>query len=57
VIWGWFNFLVGGVLLRFFLPPMPPPPAVSAATLLGVLVMGIFLSSHFSKVRKDAPYP
>jgi len=57
VIWGWFNFLVGGVLLRFFLPPMPPPPAVSAATLLGVLVMGIFLSRHFSKVRKDAPHP
>lgn len=57
VVWGWFNFLVGGVLLRFFLPPLPPPPAVSAATLLGVLVMGIFLSRHFSKVRKDAPHP
>ena len=56
VIWGWFNFLVGGVLLRFFLPPIPPP-AVSAATLLGVLVMALWLGHHFGKVRNSAPHP
>jgi hypothetical protein len=27
VIWGWFNLLIGGALLRIFLPPMPPPRA------------------------------
>ncbi len=24
VIWGWFNFIVGGALLRIFFPPLPP---------------------------------
>jgi hypothetical protein len=57
VIWGWFNFAVGGVLLRIFFPPLPPPPGDSISTILGILVMGILLSRHFSKVRKDAPHP
>jgi hypothetical protein len=57
VVWGWFNFLVGGVLLRVFFPPLPPPASVSIATLLGVLAMGLFLSIHFSKVRDSAPHP
>ena len=56
VIWGWFNFIVGGALLRIFFPPLPPP-AVSLATLSGVLVMAVFLSNHFSKVRSQAPHP
>jgi len=57
VAWGWFNFLVGGVLLRIFFPPLPPPPGVSAATLLGVLVMALWLARHFGKVRNSAPHP
>jgi hypothetical protein len=55
VIWGWFNFIVGGALLRIFFPPLPP--AVSLATLLGVLVMAVFLSHRFGKVRSQAPHP
>ncbi len=57
VIWGWFNFVVGGVLLRIFFPPLPPPASVSIATLLGMLVMAMFLSYHFGKVRNSAPHP
>jgi hypothetical protein len=57
VIWGWFNFIVGGALLRIFFPPLPPPPAVSLPTLAGVLVMAVWLSNHFSKVRSQAPHP
>jgi hypothetical protein len=56
VAWGWFNFIVGGALLRFFLPPLPPP-ATSLTTLLGVLVMALLLSNHFAKVRSSAPRP
>jgi hypothetical protein len=57
VIWGWFNFIVGGALLRIFFPPLPPLPAVSLATLFGVLAMAVFLSHHFAKVRSQAPHP
>ena len=57
VIWGWFNFIIGGVLLRLSFPPLPPPPALSLATMLGVLVMAIFLSRHFGRVRNSAPHP
>jgi hypothetical protein len=57
VIWGFFNFIVGGVLLRVFFPPLPPPPADSAATALGVIVMALWLASHFGKVRNSAPHP
>jgi len=57
VLWGWANFVIGGVLLRIFFPPLPPPPTVSAATLLGVLVMAVLLARHFGKVRDSAPHP
>ena len=57
VIWGWFNLIVGGALLRVFFPPLPPPPAVSIATMLGVLGMALFLSHHFGRVRNAAPRP
>lgn len=57
VIWGWFNFIIGGVLLRLSFPPLPPPPALSLATMLGVLVMAILLSRHFGRVRNSAPHP
>jgi hypothetical protein len=57
VIWGWFNFLVSIALLRFFMPPLPPPPAVSAATMLGVLLSALFLAHHFGRVRNTPPHP
>jgi hypothetical protein len=57
VIWGWFNFIIGGVLLRLFFPPLPPPPAITLAAMLGALVMAIFLSRHFGRVRNSAPHP
>jgi hypothetical protein len=57
VMWGWFNFMVGGVLLRIFFPQLPPPPGDSIATVLGVLVAALWLSNHFGKVRSGAPHP
>jgi hypothetical protein len=57
VIWGWFNFLIGGALLRIFFPPLPPPPAMSLTTIAGVLIMAIYLSRHFGRVRASAPHP
>jgi hypothetical protein len=57
VIWGWFNFLIGGALLRIFFPPLPPPPAMSLTTIAGVLIMAIYLSRHFGRVRAHAPHP
>jgi len=57
VLWGWFNFIVGGVLLRIFFPPLPPPPGDSISTALGALLMAVWLSRHFSKIRNSAPHP
>jgi hypothetical protein len=57
VIWGWFNFIVGGTLLRIFLPPLPPPAGSLVAIALGVLVLSLGLAIHFGKVRTTAPNP
>jgi hypothetical protein len=57
VLWGWFNFIVGVALLRIFLPALPPPPGVSAVTMIGALLMAVFLAHHFAKVRNRAPHP
>jgi len=58
VVWGWFNFLVGGALLRIFLPShLPPPPGDPICVALGALVMGAWLANHFGKVRNSAPHP
>jgi hypothetical protein len=57
VIWGWFNVVVGGALLYIFSPSLPPPPAVSAVGASGALVMAVWLSNHFGKVRSQAPHP
>lgn len=56
VIWGWFNFIVGGALLYVGFPPWPPSPAVPLAPLLGALVMAVWLVNHFAKVG-SAPHP
>lgn len=57
VMWGWLNFVIGGALLRLSFPPLPPPPAISLATMLGVLVMAVFLARHFARVREGAQRP
>jgi hypothetical protein len=57
VLWGWFNFVVGIVLLRIFFPPLPPPPTISATTALGALAMAAWLANYFGKVRNSAPRP
>ena len=57
VIWGWFNFIVGGALLRIFLPPLPPPVGSLIAAALGALVLAVWLAHHFGKVRTTAPHP
>jgi hypothetical protein len=57
VLWGSFNFIVAGALLRYFFPPLPPPIGGSIATALGVLVMALWLAHHFGKVRNSAPHP
>ena len=56
-LWGWFNFVVGFGLLRYFLPLLPPPPGGLAATALGALVLALALARHFGKVRDSAPRP
>ena len=57
VMWGWLNFVIAGALLRLSFPPLPPPPAISLATMLGVLVMAVFLARHFARVREGAQRP
>lgn len=57
VLWGWFNFVVGVVLLRIFFHPLPPPPGISAVTALGALAIAVWLARHFGKVRNSAPHP
>jgi len=54
VIWGGFNFVVGGALLRVFFPPLP---AVSITTMFGVLSVALFLANLFGRVRNSAPHP
>ena len=57
VVWGWFNFLVGGALLRIFFPSLPPPVGDSICLALGMIVVGLWLANHFGKVRNSAPHP
>jgi len=57
VVWGFFNFLVGGVLLRIFFVPMPRPVGIAVALALGLLIMALWLAHHFGKVRNNAPHP
>jgi hypothetical protein len=57
VIWGWFNVIVSGALLRIFFPPLPPPAGSLIAAALGALVLAVWLAHHFGKVRTTAPPP
>jgi hypothetical protein len=57
VLWGWFNWVVAGALLRIFFPPSPPPIGDAVAAALGMLVIGLWLANHFGKVRNSAPHP
>ena len=58
VIWGLFNFAVGGGLLHGFFPAeLPPPLPLCIAGLIGAAVMALWLANHFGKVRNAAPHP
>jgi hypothetical protein len=57
VLWGSVNWVVAGVLLRIFLPPLPPPIGDAVAVALGAIVIGLWLANHFGKVRNSAPHP
>lgn len=58
VLWGFVNLAVGGWLLHYFFPPvLPPPLSACIAGFVGALVMALWLSTHFSKVRSSPPQP
>ena len=58
VIWGLFNFAVGGGLLHAAFPPeLPPPWGLCIAGLAGASAMSLWLAHHFGKVRRAAPHP
>jgi uncharacterized membrane protein len=54
VLWGFFNFVVGIALLRYFFPQSLGSLAASA---LGALLLAVWLANHFGKVRSSAPHP
>ena len=56
LIWGFANFVVGYVLLVLWSPADngARPWIDIAAIALGVLAMGLMLSSHFGRVRGNA---
>jgi hypothetical protein len=58
VLWGFFNFAVGGGLLHYFFPPVLPPPLLCCIVgAAGALATTLWLAMHFSKVRNSAPHP
>jgi hypothetical protein len=57
VVWGWVNFVIAGVLVRLFFPPLPPPAWDCAVMAIGVLAVALWLAGHFGKVRTAAPHP
>jgi len=57
VLWGWFNFLVGVALARYFFVSPPRPVGLAIAAALGALVIALWLAKHFGKVRNSAPHP
>jgi hypothetical protein len=58
VIWGLANVAAAGALLHALgLPQQSSPWGPCVAAWLGALAIGLFLASHFAKVRSDAPRP
>jgi hypothetical protein len=58
MIWGFANVAAGGALLHACFPPeLPPPCGLCLTALIGGVVMGLRLSTHFSKVRSAPPHP
>lgn len=51
-LWGMLNALIGLALLVHY-PFAPGVNTDSAALLVGVLVMGVFTSVHFGRVRRE----
>ncbi len=51
-LWGFLNLLAGLVLLSKFPAPVSLTPEF-AAVCAGALILGIHLSRHFGKVRRD----
>jgi hypothetical protein len=54
-LWGTLNALIGLALLVHH-PFAPGLNAESAALLVGVLVMGVFTSVHFGRVRREGSF-
>jgi hypothetical protein len=54
-LWGTLNALIGLALL-FQHPFAPGLNVESAALLVGVLVMGVFTSVHFGRVRREGSF-
>jgi len=58
VIWGLANLAAACVLLHVFFPnELPPRWSLCMAAGIGALAMGLFLASHFGKVRSGPPHP
>jgi len=58
VVWGWFNWLVAGVLVHWVWPTeVPAPLSLLALAALGALAIGFYLAKHFGAVRSAAPHP
>jgi hypothetical protein len=51
VLWGFFNFVVGFVLLGLFTPEGKYAPVGWIAFAAGALLISVFLSLHFGRVR------
>jgi hypothetical protein len=57
VIWGFINFIIAAVLVRYFFVTPPRPPGLAVVSALGVLLMALLLAWRFGKVRSSAPRP
>jgi hypothetical protein len=51
VLWGFCNVAIGGTLLYIFLPQLPPPWSLCVVTLIGGLLMALYLAWRFEQIR------